>query len=108
MDGNNRFEFRNSSEKAPTIRKSEHPIDKKEIEAGIVDLILKNLPENDYNIFTGQDDFKMEFLCPDESTALIKIHTKYMGKDHNLELKLTGANAKEFVERIDHTKLWQN
>lgn len=98
MDENKSWEFKKgNSNEAPLVRQSGKPIEKEKIDETILNFIYEKLP-NDSELLKVTD-FKIEFLCWGEQIAFIKIDIE-SGNKKIIDLKLTDADAKKFVDLI--------
>lgn len=99
MEGEKDWEFKkgNNSE-LPIFSKSEHPISKEQINPGILEYIYsKTDPEQKQLLEIS--DFNLNFLCMGDQIAFLELNIT-SGNGSKIDLKLTGEDAKGFVELI--------
>ena len=100
------WRFEKGDERLPTVRRSEVPIKKEDIEDPILEFIYSKMSEGEKRLLEVSD-FNLNFLCWGEETAFVEINTT-SGNGSKVDLKLSGVDAKKFVKLIDDTRFDEN
>ena len=84
----------------PTVYKSEHPINKEQIDEKILNFIYKVFTENSSVLKVS--DFEIEFLCFGEMNGFLKLKI-LSGNGKEIEVNLRGDTLKEFISLVRDT-----
>ncbi len=81
----------------PAVFRSEHPIDKDRINAGMLEFIYGTFPAESEELRGA--DFEVEFIYFANTKGFIRVHIK-SGNQRTLEVQLLGAQLSEFGQHL--------